>query len=333
MEISNLDMIEDKPLITVIVPAYKVETYLPICVENIINQTYKNLEIILVDDGSPDRCGAICDEYALKDNRIRVLHKMNGGLSSARNAGMKVMKGKLVTFIDSDDYVSPFYVEHLFNALRIDNADLAVSWFVEVYEGEKIDTNEKEYLSGYEKLNQKQCLQHLLYQDGIETSAWGKLYKSDLIEDLWYPEGKLYEDIPVTSQYILKSNSVALIRNADYFYLQRKASIQYQSFNTRKMDGIYHLEAMAASVIEKYPDLKSAAYCRELSFACNLLFQVPTNDKSGCKEYLWNIVLRTRGTVLKDRSARKKAKMAAGLSYLGYKTIAAAYHYTQRRGK
>lgn len=323
---------EDKPLITVIVPAYKVESYLPICVESIINQTYKNIEIILVDDGSPDRCGAICDEYALKDNRIRVLHKDNGGLSSARNAGMKVMEGEFVTFIDSDDYVSPFYVEHLFNALRIDDADLAVSWFAEVNEGEKIDTNGRENLSCYEQLNQKQSLQHLLYQDGIETSAWGKLYKSDLIEGLRYPEGKLYEDIPVTSQYILKSKSVALIRNVDYYYLQRKASIQYQSFNTKKMDGIYHLEAMTASVMEKYPDLKSAAYCRELSFACNLLFQVPTDDKSGCREYLWNIVLRTRKAVLKDRSARKKAKLAAGLSFLGYKTMAAVYHITQNRG-
>ena len=323
---------EDKPLITVIVPAYKVESYLPICVESIINQTYKNIEIILVDDGSPDRCGAICDEYALKDNRIRVLHKDNGGLSSARNAGMKVMEGEFVTFIDSDDYVSPFYVEHLFNALRIDDADLAVSWFAEVNEGEKIDTNGRENLSCYEQLNQKQSLQHLLYQDGIETSAWGKLYKSDLIEGLRYPEGKLYEDIPVTSQYILKSKSVALIRNVDYYYLQRKASIQYQSFNIKKMDGIYHLEAMTASVMEKYPDLKSAAYCRELSFACNLLFQVPTDDKSGCREYLWNIVLRTRKAVLKDRSARKKAKLAAGLSFLGYKTMAAVYHITQNRG-
>lgn len=323
---------EDKPLITVIVPAYKVESYLPICVESIINQTYKNIEIILVDDGSPDRCGAICDEYALKDNRIRVLHKDNGGLSSARNAGMKVMEGEFVTFIDSDDYVSPFYVEHLFNALRIDDADLAVSWFAEVNEGEKIDTNGRENLSCYEQLNQKQSLQHLLYQDGIETSAWGKLYKSDLIEGLRYPEGKLYEDIPVTSQYILKSKSVALIRNVDYYYLQRKASIQYQSFNTKKMDGIYHLEAMTASVMEKYPDLKNAAYCRELSFACNLLFQVPTDDKSGCREYLWNIVLRTRKAVLKDRSARKKAKLAAGLSFLGYKTMAAVYHITQNRG-
>ncbi len=325
-------MIEEKPLITVIVPAYKVEAYLPICVESIISQTYKNIEIILVDDGSPDQCGVICDEYALKDNRIRVLHKENGGLSSARNAGMKVMKGKFVTFIDSDDYVSPYYVEHLFDALKKANADLAVSWFAEVNEGDKIDTSGKENLSGYEKLNQKQSLQHLLYQDGIETSAWGKLYKSDLIEGLWYPEGKLYEDIPVTSQYILKSKSVALIRNVDYFYLQRKASIQYQSFNIKKMDGIYHLEAMTASVMEKYPDLKSAAYCRELSFACNLLFQIPKDDKSGCREYLWNIVLRTRRAVLKDRSARKKARLAAGLSYLGYKTMAAAYHYTQKRG-
>ena len=325
-------MIEEKPLITVIVPAYKVETYLPICVESIISQTYKNIEIILVDDGSPDQCGAICDEYALKDNRIRVLHKENGGLSSARNAGMKVMKGKFVTFIDSDDYVGPFYVEHLFDALKKANADLAVSWFAEVNEGDKIDTSGKENLSGYEKLNQKQSFQHLLYQDGIETSAWGKLYKSDLIGGILYPEGKLYEDIPVTSQYILKSKSVALIRNVDYYYLQRKASIQYQSFNLKKMDGIYHIETMVADVIEKYPELKSSAYCRELSCACNLLFQIPRNDTSGCRDYLWNIVLRTRKTVMKDRRARKKAKMAAGLSYLGYEVMAAAYHFTQKRG-
>ena len=324
---------KDKPLITVIVPAYKVESYLPICVESIINQTYKNLEIILVDDGSPDRCGAICDEYALKDNRIRVLHKDNGGLSSARNAGMKVMEGEFVTFIDSDDYVTPFYVEHLFNALKKANADLAASWFAEVNDSDQTDTNGEENLSGYEQLNQKQSLQHLLYQDGIETSAWGKLYKSELIAGLWYPEGKLYEDIPVTSQYILLSKSVALIRNVDYYYLQRKASIQYQSFNSKKMDGIYHIEAMAATVIEKYPDLKSAAYCRELSCACNLLFQIPRNDTSGCRDYLWNVVLNTRAVVLKDRYGRKKARFAAAFSYLGIDALSKIYRITQNRGR
>lgn len=323
---------EEKPLITVIVPVYKVEAYLSKCIESIINQTYRNLEIILVDDGSPDKCGAICDEYALKDSRIRVLHKENGGLSSARNAGMKVMKGEFVTFIDSDDYVSPFYVEHLFYALRKDDADLAVSWFTEVNEGENIDRGEDKELLGYEVLNQKQSLQHLLYQDGIETSAWGKLYKSKLMTGLWYPEGKLYEDIPVTSQYMLRSLSVALVRNVDYYYLQRRASIQYQSFNPKKMDEIYHIEAMSASVIEKYPDLKSAAYCRELSAACNLLFQVPKDDNSDCKAYLWDVVVRTREAVLHDRNARKKAKFAARLSYLGYKVMATAYHFTQKRG-
>ena len=103
-------MTEVKPLITVIVPVYKVETYLPTCIESIINQTYKNLEIILVDDGSPDKCGTICDEYALRDSRIRVLHKENGGLSSARNSGMKVMKGEFITFIDSDDWVEKSFI-------------------------------------------------------------------------------------------------------------------------------------------------------------------------------------------------------------------------------
>ena len=325
-------MVEIQPLITVIVPVYKVETYLRKCVDSIIDQTYRNLEIILVDDGSPDRCGTVCDEYALKDHRIRVLHKKNGGLSSARNAGMKVMKGKFVTFIDSDDYVSPYYVEHLFNALHQSNSDMAISCFIEVEDGEKIQFDQKSRLSGLTNLGRKETFEKLLYQDEIDISAWGKLYKTELIKGLEYPVGKLYEDIPVTSTYIFKCRFISIISNSDYFYLQRESSIQYQNFSTKKMDAIYHIEAMASAVIEKYPDLKSAAYCRELSCACNLLFQIPKNDTSGCRNYLWNIVLRTRKTIMKDRHARRKAKLAAGLSYLGYKAMATVYHFTQKRG-
>lgn len=326
-------MVETQPLITVIVPIYKVEAYLRKCVDSIINQTYRNLEIILVDDGSPDQCGVICDEYVLKDDRIRVLHKENGGLSSARNAGMKVMKGKFVTFIDSDDYVSPYYVEHLFNALHKSNSDMAISRFIEVEEGEKIQLDQNSGLSGLTNLGRKETFGKLLYQDKIDISACGKLYKSELIKGLEYPVGKLYEDIPVTSAYIFKCRLISIISNADYFYLQRKASIQYQSFNIKKMDAIYHIETMVATVIEKYPDLKSAAYCRELSCACNLLFQIPRNDTSGCRDYLWNVVLNTRAVVLKDRYGRKKARFAAAFSYLGIDALSKIYRITQNRGR
>ena len=107
-----------QPLISVIVPCYNVEEYLPKCIESILNQTYRNLEILLVDDGSPDNCGRICDEYAAKDSRIRIIHKKNGGLSDARNAALDVMTGEYVTFIDSDDYVSDDYVEYLYKIIK-----------------------------------------------------------------------------------------------------------------------------------------------------------------------------------------------------------------------
>ena len=116
---------EDYPLISVVIPVYKVEQYIHECVDSVIAQTYKNLDIILVDDGSPDSCPAICDEYAERDNRIRVIHKKNGGLSSARNAGIDIARGEYICFVDSDDYVSEIYVEQLYTTLKESGADMA----------------------------------------------------------------------------------------------------------------------------------------------------------------------------------------------------------------
>ena len=318
-------------LISVIVPIYGVEQYLDKCIDSILDQSYTNLEIILVDDGSPDKCGEICERYAIKDKRIRVIHKENGGLSSARNAGMRVMKGEYVTFIDSDDYISPYYVEHLFFALNSINADLSISWFKEISEDDT-NVNAIATIQNLRRLSQVDCFRKLLYQDGIETSAWGKLYKTKLIDGLKYPEGELYEDIPVTSAYIFKCNSIAVISNEDYFYLQRNNSIQYQRFDSRKMDGIYHIEAMSEKVIKKYPELKSAAMCREISVSYNLLLQIPKGSNQESREYLWKVIVRNRRTVLFDTHARKKARAAAGLSYLGYRILSKIYHLTQNRG-
>ena len=113
------------PLITVIIPIYKVEKYLPKCLDSVLAQTYSNLEIILVDDGSPDNCGAICDEYAARDSRIRVIHKENGGLSSARNSGIDICRGKYISFIDSDDFVSPYFIEMLYRGVHDFNCEIA----------------------------------------------------------------------------------------------------------------------------------------------------------------------------------------------------------------
>lgn len=172
----------EQPLISIIVPVYKVEKYLKRCVDSILTQTYQNMEIILVDDGSPDNCGAICDRYKKTDNRVVVIHKRNGGLSDARNTAIPLAKGEYISFIDSDDWISSYYVEHLYEAVAKCDADIGISWFENIFEGKALQSKPEEPLSNYECLTAEECLKKLLYQNGVEVCAWGKLYKTALIK-------------------------------------------------------------------------------------------------------------------------------------------------------
>ena len=175
------------PLISVIVPIYKVEDYLKRCVESIRNQTYKNLEIILVDDGSPDHCGEICDGYKKIDERVRVIHKSNGGLSDARNAGLDIMTGEYVTCIDSDDFVSKYYVENLYIAIKEGNCDISASQFVDYYDTDPILPGEKVKRIEIEVLNRADAYKRMLYQNGFEVCAVAKLYKCSFFDGVRYP--------------------------------------------------------------------------------------------------------------------------------------------------
>lgn len=317
-------------LVTIIIPVYKVEKYLKKCINSVITQTYSNLEIILVDDGSTDHCGEICDAFAEKDTRIKVIHKANGGLSDARNAGIDVMNGLYVVFIDSDDWVSKYYVENLYRAVKEGKTKLSTSWFIEVDEGDEA-IPEAKVSRETEVLTAHDCLYRLFRQDGVEMSAWGKMYHRDLFENLRYPERKLYEDIPVTYRAIDLAEKVSVIKCVDYYYLQRENSIQYQKFNSNKMDAIVHMQELYEFVEKKYPDLRKAAVCRYFSTVCNLLFQVD-NDSKKEKEILWKKICEFRKTVLFDNQARKKARIAAFLSYGGINGMKKIYTLTQRRG-
>ncbi len=320
----------DYPLVSIVIPIYNVEKYLRECVDSILSQDYNNTEIILVDDGSPDNCGRICDDYANSFSNVISLHKENGGLSDARNYGMKYAKGKYICFVDSDDYVSPQYISHLFDALRKTGADVSVSWFSNVYDYTPIC--ERTNIRGLEKLSGKQCLERLLYQNGIEFSAWGKLYKRELLNGLEYPKGKLYEDILVTTEVMIRAENVAVINNEDYFYRQRKDSIQYQAFNHRKLDCVKHMDMLRNRIKQVYPDLDSAAACRQFCAINNILFQIPHHTDSDIQENLWNRVKELRGKVLFNNKAKKRIRIAAALSYLGKGLFSYVYHKTQTRG-
>ena len=191
------------------------------CLDSIIGQTYHNLQIILVDDGSPDNCGAICDEYAARDSRIEVVHQENGGVSAARNAGLKLAVGDYIGWVDSDDWIEPgMYENMLENALKY-GAGIAVCSRVERYKNRSVRRG-WEHL---EILNTEQALQKLLENDCMQNYLWDKLWKRELFVDIVFPEGKTYEDIAIMHRLFMKAQRVICLPNVGYNYFQRADSI------------------------------------------------------------------------------------------------------------
>lgn len=312
----NLDA---NPLITIVIPVYNVENYLHKCVNSVINQTYSNLEIILVDDGSPDKCGQICDEYKKKDNRIKVIHKKNGGLSDARNAGIDIAKGKYISFIDSDDYVDIDYIEFLYNQISKYNVSISICSHRVLYDTGKIIEKQTNEVS---LLDSKKVLERILYDEGIDLSAWAKLYDINLFKDIRYPKGRLYEDSATTYLLIDKSNKIAIASKSKYNYVIRRNSITNNKFTIKKMDLIISTEEMANYIVKKYPDLKSAADRRVMYSYLSTLSQL-----ANAKEYQLNeknkimtYIKANRYRVLKDNRVPKRDKLALITTLLGYST-------------
>ena len=212
----------EMPLVSVIIPIYKVEPYLRACVDSVLAQTYRNIEIILVDDGSPDGCPAICDEYATKDNRVRVIHKENGGLSDARNTGVDVAKGEWLCFVDSDDVVHTHMISLLIQQV-LNNKDCKVCCcsYSEIAENEvPIFSDIPNSSVRFEQLN----LEKYMYVP-IWMTAWGKLYSKDLFLNIKFPEDRLHEDEFTTYKVLYNVEKIIYLASPLYFYRQRKSSI------------------------------------------------------------------------------------------------------------
>ena len=225
-------------LVSVIVPVYNVEDYLKKCVDSIINQTYTNLEIILVDDGSPDNCEKICDEYLNIDSRIRVIHKKNGGLSSARNAGLDIAKGKYISFIDSDDYIKENFIEALKTSIR--DAEIAICGITNVLEDGEVCLDIEESPIKDERLSSLEALKKLATPNYFYyVTACNKLYLRSLFDDIRFEEGKINEDEYIVHKLFEKSNKIVTISDKLYFYLQRDSSITHSLFKIGKLDAVY----------------------------------------------------------------------------------------------
>ncbi|MBR9647298.1 glycosyltransferase family 2 protein [Clostridium tyrobutyricum] len=227
-----------KPIVSIIVPIYNVERYINKCIDSILSQTFKKFELILVDDGSPDSCGEMCDKYAKLDYRIKVIHKKNGGLSSARNAGIDIAQGKYIGFIDSDDWIKNDMYESLYKAIIKYDADISICDFIKFNENYDLSFKEDSRknieiwnnIEALEKLNTDNC--------GKIVIAWNKLYKKELWSDIRFPEGRIHEDVFTMHKILFKANRVVNTNKILYGYLQRSSSIIGTKFSLKKLDYI-----------------------------------------------------------------------------------------------
>lgn len=265
----------DAPLISVIVPIYKVERYLDRCVQSIVDQSYKHLEIILVDDGSPDHCPSMCDAWAARDSRIKVIHKENGGLSDARNAGMAIAGGEYIGFIDSDDYIAPAMYQLLLERLQVDGSDISACGVDMVYE----DGSAHQRLTPEDScvLSAEAAVEAVVRESWLKQPVWYKLYKAELVRDIGFPVGKYHEDIFWTWQAVARAQKVSIFDTPCYYYVQRSGSIMAEKYTPRRLDAIEAKQQRLAFLIKEYPRISEYAR-KDLAFSCMYHGQLAIRD-------------------------------------------------------
>lgn len=267
---------ENMPLISVIVPVYKVEAYLDKCISSIVGQTYKNLEIILVDDGSPDNCPAMCDVWAAKDSRIKVIHKKNGGLSDARNFGIAVSTGEMIGFVDSDDWIEANMYELLYWHIVNEQSDIAACGVEMCWDDgtpSRPLTKDRNCI-----LDRQEAMKAIIQESWIKQPVWYKLYKAELVRDISFPVGKYHEDVFWSYQAIARARQVSVFDTSCYHYRQRSGSIMGDSYSLKRLDSLEAKCLRLSLVRNSFPALEGLARLNIL-FSCIYAMQM-------CMKYL-----------------------------------------------
>ena len=303
---------KDTPLISVIVPVYKVEEYLEKCVGSIAGQTLKELEIVLVDDGSPDRCGQMCDEMARRDDRITVVHKENGGLSDARNAGIDVAKADLVAFIDSDDYIEPDMMELLYTNLVKADADLSVCGVCHHF-GNVIELS-KDTLNGYYTADTKEAIRLELTE--VPVTAVNKLYKKSIFQEVRFPKGKLYEDAHTMTPVLFQTKRVVYDLKPKYHYVHREDSITTKVYRPQVMNLVEANENNMKMICSAYPELKKAAefrYYWSYFWVLEYMLRSPSMDQAAIeqKKRIYRLLKRKTPAIVLNPYFTKTRKLSA----------------------
>lgn len=264
-------------IVSVIVPVYNVENFICECIDSILNQTYNYLEIILIDDGSKDRSGELCDKYANIDNRVTVIHKKNGGLSDARNYGLNIASGDFVSFIDSDDYVDNNYIEELLMAIVSNNSDIAVAAIQHFNEKRMLN---KRKIETECSLSKDEAIKELFYSKNISNSVCNKLFKRHLFDNIRFPINKLYEDEYVTYKLFHLAQKVSFVNKVSYYYRFNAKSITHSKFSEKELDRVYASIEKIDFCKRYYPSYVSLVQCYLVYDCISAIIKMDKYDKN-----------------------------------------------------
>lgn len=305
------------PLIGVVIPVYNVENYLGKCIDSVLSQTYKNFEVILVDDGSSDSSGKICDEYSLKDSRIKVFHKENGGLSDARNYGVERSSADLITFIDSDDYVTEDYIEYLWHLMDKYSSDVSCTMLKIVSNGQVFSL--KNDSASVISLDAGQAIERICC---TSAAAVGRLYKKKSLVKHKFPVGKLYEDIATVYKLICDCDTVTFSDKQVYIWVQREGSITHSGLNERQLDIFWALDELHNYVCKNFVQYKNAADFRYLMDTVYFLSLAYSRCERAERIKYFKIARKNVLPHIKGANERKEAtlryKVASLCIYFGY---------------
>lgn len=304
-------------LVSVIVPIYNVENYLARCINSLMQQTYSNIEILLINDGSKDNCELICQEFLQKDNRIRYYKKENGGLSSARNYGIDRAKGDYLVFVDSDDYVSRKMIKVLLETALSNDADMVECEFLEFFENEIINDSNVDNALNNKSYSSYEAISSLICNTGITPIAWNKIYKKEIFNKLRYKVGIYHEDEEIIVKLLNRCKKICKIDNQLYFYMKRNGSITNSKFNKRHLDIIKimdeRIQILKSLNCNKHlislTTVRFSNICNEL-YVKMLLSDVPLeNEKSN--------LINLRNKIIKDvlKSDAPLSKKLKALQY------------------
>lgn len=301
----------NKDLISVVIPIYNCEKYLNMCIDSVLEQTYKDIEIILIDDGSTDGSAKICEDYKNKDNRINVVYKNNGGASDARNTGIKIARGKYITFVDADDIVEKDYVKYLFYLIDKYSVNMSIAAYSIITNKRKINIGQ-----GYveELLDVEECLDRLLCEKGFTVSPCAKLYDKKLFESTEYPKGKLFEDNETTYKLISQCESIAYGNRSIYNYYKRENSAMTSNFNMKKLDLIELTDAMCEDIEKKHPTLKDSTDKKRITARFSILRQILVgkldNGQKMVVKKIKKYIKDRKWQILKNTKIDKRDKIA-----------------------